>query len=255
MDRDPICGYGEPQQQAHRSGRARKVRTGLLCVALFISSRGARDRKEEGMRGAQSEGGSAASAPGAGLRLRCRPCPGLGGAAGGPGPWQPAGGCPCSFSRRGGPRLLPPSLPHAFPPLRSLWQEAVLSADGHGEGISEAEGSLLALLQEEEISAFPAASPPPPGHAGHGLEGPSTEEGENPAPRRALAHLPLPCKPPGAGDPLSPCPFSLAPSAATVPGAAQRTPRRSSCSARPARWCRASRCLCCTLSKCCSSSV
>lgn len=103
--------------------------------------------------------------------------------------------------------MLPPSLPRAFPPLRSLWQEAVLSADGHGEGISEVEGSLLALLQEEEISAFPAASPPPPGHAGHGLGGPSTEEGENPAPRRALAHLPLPCKPPGAGDPLSPCPF------------------------------------------------
>lgn len=78
----PVCGYGEPQQQAHRSGRARKVRTGLLCVALFISSRGARDRKEEGMRGAQSEGGSATSAPGAGLRLRCRPCPGLGGLRG-----------------------------------------------------------------------------------------------------------------------------------------------------------------------------
>lgn len=36
------------------------------------------------MRGAQSEGGSAAPAPGAGLRLRCRPCLGLGG-CGGPG--------------------------------------------------------------------------------------------------------------------------------------------------------------------------
>lgn len=73
---------------------------------------------------------------------------------------------PVLVFRRGVPRLLPSSLPRAFPPLRSLWQEAVLSADGHGEGISEAEGSLLALLQEKSApSPRPLLLPATPGTA------------------------------------------------------------------------------------------
>lgn len=170
------------------------------------------------------------------------------------------------FSRAGGQGLLPSSLP-----LRSCWQEAGRSADSHGEGISKAKGSFLSLLQEK-TRCFPlvlsSCNPSPRPHIAHGRSWhslgvphhPQAQRGEKPALRRALAHLPLPLNPPDLPAASNRCPRPLVPAPATVRtrgchGDAQRTTRRSSCSARPARWCRASRCLFWTFSKCCSSSV
>lgn len=255
MDRDPICGYGEPQQQAHRSGRARKVRTGLLCVALFISSRGARDRKEEGMRGAQSEGGSAASAPGAGLRLRCRPCPGLGGLRGSRGRGSLRVGARAPFPGGEDPvcSLLP--CPVRFLPSGPSGRRPCSQLTVTGKALAKRRGVCSPCCRRKK-------SAPSPRPLLLLLATPGMAWG---VPARKRGKI----QPRAEPSPISLCPanhrvlgtrcpralFSLAPSAATVPGAAQRTPRRSSCSARPARWCRASRCLCCTLSKCCSSSV
>lgn len=126
----------------------------------------------------------------------------------------------CLFSRAGGQGLLPSSFP-----LRSGWQEAGRSADSHGEGISKAKGSFLALLQEDEVLSpgplllqpFPMSLPSPMGEAGHSLgvpHHPHTQWGGKPAPRRVLAHLPLPLNPPHppAASNWCPCPLVPCPS-------------------------------------------
>lgn len=186
--------------------------------------------------------------------------------------WREAAGSPaCLFSRAGGQGLLPSSFP-----LRSRWQEAGRSADSHGEGISKAKGSFLALLQEK-TRCFPLAlsscNPSPCPCIAHGRSraqpgGPppsAPTAGRKTSPTPSVHPSPSAIKPTassGGQQPVSPSlgPRPLVPAPTTVRargcrGDAQRTTRRSNCSARPARWCRASRCLFWTFSKCCSSSV
>lgn len=123
------------------------------------------------------------------------------------------------FSRAGGQGLLPSSLP-----LRSwsLWQEVGRSADSHGEGISESKGEFPRPYCERRRSAFPRSSPPtlprvpasPAGEAGRSPRHPHAQRGGKPAPRRALAPLPLPLNPPtssGGRQPASPSPWSAVP--------------------------------------------
>lgn len=184
-----------------------------------------------------------------------------------------AGSPTCLFSRAEGQGLLPSSLPL----LRCCWQQAGRSADSHREGISKAKESSLAPLQGMTRCFTPALSsgnpsPCPPSTYRKSWaqpEGPPSSTHTVGGKTTVLSVCPSPLNPP---DPpvasnrcacslvCSPglCPLVPAPAAVHTRGGcrgAQRTTRRSSCSARPARWCLASRCLFWTFSKCCSSSV
>lgn len=177
------------------------------------------------------------------------------------------------FSRAGGQGLLPSSLP-----LRSGWQEAGRSADSHGEGISKAKGEFPhPVAREDEALSSPTSPSRPSPPATLSPRRPRAQPGGPPPSTRTAGRRtgPVPSArpspfchethrqhPPAATNrcprPLVRVPWSLPQQPCTPPGAggdAQRTTRRSSCSALPARWCRASRCLFWTFSKCCSSSV
>lgn len=110
-----------------------------------------------------------------------------------------------------------PGVAPVFPCLRSRWQEAGCSADSHGEGISKAKGSFLALLREK-TRCFPLAlssrNPSPRPRIAHGRSraqpgGPPssahTPQGGNPA----FAHLPLPLNPPHPPAASNRCPRPL----------------------------------------------
>lgn len=176
--------------------------------------------------------------------------------------WLRKGGSGCRDtaplpSQWGGPTLLPPSLPRAFLPLRSRWQEAAHSADGHGEGISEAKSAHPIAREDTVPSPLPLLPQLPSTTPGTAWGPPHRHGGENPAPSalKAPASPPSPCPGPCPLVPVlraprvAPAALPAPPAGAALPGACSG-PCRSAAAAPCSRWwrtpaCGSSRSPCC----------